>query len=294
VAPRPTVSVIVPFSGSPHQLSVLTQQLSALLLAESDEIIIADNRPGATALALPGGIRLHPAAAVATPGFARNRGAAAAGGEWLVFIDADTEPEPNLLDAYFDPPPADETALLAGGIEDVLDPGSTSLSARHAVARVQMSQTQTLSRPRHPYAQSANLAVRRSALVGAGGFVEHARAGEDADLCFRLVAAGWQIESRPAARVRHSARATLGASLVQLIVHGSGAAWCNRRHPGSFPAPTARDFTRRLGHSVLRMVSAGVRGDGERAGFAGLEILETLAFALGRVIPNRPRWRRRR
>jgi hypothetical protein len=293
VAQRPTVSVIVPFSGTQLELSVLLDRLGAVRLAPGDELIVADNRAAAEGRALPGGIRLHPAGAVASPGFARNRGAAIATGEWLVFIDADTEPAPDLLDAYFDPAPVGETAVLAGGIEDVVEAGNASLSARHAVARSHMSQTQTLGRGDHAYAQSANIAVRRSVLVAAGGFDEHARAAEDADLCFRLEAHGWQIEARPRARVRHTARVTLGGALAQLLVHGSGAAWCNRRHPGSFPAPSPLGFGRRVVHSLLKATGARLRGDRTGVQFALLEIAEALAFELGRGIPNRPRRRLR-
>ncbi len=295
MAQRPTVSVIVPFSGAQPALDALVDRLSGLTLAPGDELIIADNRSRAATVTreLPAGVRLHPASAVASPGFARNRGAAAADGEWLVFIDADTDPDSDLLDRYFAPAPAEGTAVLAGAIVDVLDTASASPAARHAVARSQMSQASTLGRADRPYAQSANIAVRRSALISVGGFVEHARAAEDADLCFRLTERGWGIESRPAARVRHPARATLGATLVQLAVHGSGAAWCERRHPGSFPPPAARQFSRRLAHSLITAVRRALRGDRRGAQFALLEIPEALAFALGRLIPNRPRWRLR-
>ena len=57
-----------------------------------------------------------------TPGYGRNRGAEQGSAEWLVFLDADVVPAPDLLDRYFDPLPAQDTALLAGAL-------STSRSA---------------------------------------------------------------------------------------------------------------------------------------------------------------------
>ena len=290
---RPTASVIVPFTGDEAALDALVTRLGSLTRRPGDELIIADNRPGAEAVEAAHGVRIHPAGAVATPAFARNRGAAAANGEWLVFLDADTVPGAGHLDALFDPAPEASTAILAGAIVDVPPPARASWVADHLVRRAHMSHQVTLGRPDHPYAQSANAAIRREAFVRAGGFDEHARAGEDADLCFRLRAAGWGIEARPEARVGHLARTTLGSLLIQLVHHGAGAAWCEQRHPGSFPPPGARGLGRRLGHDVAVAVSAWVRGQRARALDACLDVLEAGAFATGRHLPNRPRWRAR-
>jgi hypothetical protein len=262
-------------------------------LGPDDEVIVADNRPGAVSRTLGPRMRLHTAAGIASPGFARNRGAAAAHGEWLVFIDADTEPDPDLLEAYFDPPPGPQVGVLAGGIVDVLPPGRSGLAARKAVARGQMSDTVTLARPAFPYGQSANLAVRARPFQLVGGFAEQIRAGEDADLCFRLAAAGVALEARPNARVAHRARPTVLASLGQIAQHGSGAAWCERRHPGSFPAPGAAVLAARSAQHGRVAIAALAAGDRERAGCALLEIAGGFAFAIGRRLPNRPRWRPR-
>jgi GT2 family glycosyltransferase len=226
-----------------------------------------------------------------TPAFARNCGARAASGEWLIFIDADTRPSAWLLDAYFDRAPAPSTAILAGGIRDVAD--RRTLAARHVVARAHMDQRTTLHRPR-PYAQTANCAVRRSAFEAVGGFVATARAGEDADLCFRLEDAGWGMEERPDALVEHRARDRLTRLLAQLVRHGSGAAWCERRHPGSFPASHPRHVLGRVAHDIGGGVSTLLRGEPQAAGFAMLDALETCAFELGRLLPNVRRGGRRR
>ena len=153
-------------------------------------------------------------------------------GDWLVLVDADTRPAPDLVDRYFDPPPVGRIGVLAGGIADL--PGSSSSAARYAARRAQMSQRVTLGRAGTPYAQTANVAVRRAAFEEIGGFDEEARSGEDADLCFRLARAGWTLEERPAAVVEHPTRATLGELLAQVAHHGSGSAWLDKRYPGEF------------------------------------------------------------
>jgi GT2 family glycosyltransferase len=264
------VSVIVPFRGSDAQLARLRARLGALALRPDDELIVSDNRR-------------HP---VRTPAFARNDGAERARGEWLVFIDADTIPHPHLVDAYFDPPPADRTALQAGAVHDVAA-SARSLVARHGVARSQLSQRTTLVRAGTPYAQTANCAVRRSAFQAIGGFDAGARAGEDADLCFRLRHAGWGIEERLAARVDHEGRATIGGWLWQLVVHGSGAAWLERRWPGEFPASPPARLLARLARHLLRALRALARGETQEAAFQLLDLIGACAFEAGRLLPNR-------
>lgn len=285
--------MIVPFLGDERSLSELIARLARLRLAPGDEIIVADNRP-AHRSRLPGEeppppIALVDAAGVQSPGFARNRAAAMAAGEWLVLIDADTEPSPALLPAYFEPLPAPDCGILAGGIEDRA--ATDTVAARHAASRGHMNEARTLDRPAFPYAQTANCAIRRAAFQQNGGFAEDARAGEDADLCFRLGMAGWRLESRPAARVVHLTRPTTAALLAQLARHGSGAAWCERRHPGSFPPPSPRELAGRLARSAAEAVLAVARSDGAQARAHLLEFAEAGAFELGRHLPNRARRR---
>lgn len=227
------------------------------------------------------------AGGVESAGFARNRGAARARGDWLVFIDADTEPAPDLLDAYFTPPPGPEVAVLAGAIADVA--AGTGVTSRHAVARSHMDQRVTLDRPAFAYAQTANCAVQRARFVAAGGFDEGIRAGEDADLCFRLAAAGWTLEARPAAIVGHRTRTTLAASLEQLARHGAGAGWCNRRYPGSFPPPTVTALAARVIRPAGAAAVAYLRGDRDRAAYAALDAAGAVAFEFGRLLSNRAR-----
>jgi GT2 family glycosyltransferase len=305
---RPSVTVIVPYTGSDDGLRACVQALGRLIRRDGDEMLVADNRrrPGSSALpaAADGGARVVVARGRCAPGFARNRAAALAAGEWLVFVDADTRPGPGLLDSYFDPPPRAGTAVLAGRILDV--PGGRTLAARHSARRAQLSQRVTLDRAGTPYAQSANMAVRRSAFHALGGFDDNARAGEDADLCFRLARAGWQLEERPGAVVEHASRGTLTGLVAQLARHGSGAAWLNRRYPGEFPPPTWSAFGRRTARAAVQALAAafpGPRptgsGDGRReladdgrrelAGAALVELIGAWAFEAGRLLPNRAR-----
>jgi GT2 family glycosyltransferase len=287
VTQRPTVSVIVPFVGSEAELERLLGALNRLQLVAGDEVIVADNRTTGGRSVARGLVQVLPAGGVHSPGFARNRGARIAHGEWLVFIDADTEPDPSLLDDYFAASPEPSTGILAGEIVDRA--ARPTSAARHSAARSQMSQRTTLARAHAPYAQTANCAVLRSAFDSVGGFDELARAGEDADLCFRLAREGWRLEHRPHAAVSHRSRETVTALLGQLARHGSGAAWLNRRYPGSFPPPRATELARRMLKSARAALGALVDGDREAAGSALLDVAEACAFEVGRLLPNRAR-----
>ncbi|HET9102207.1 MAG TPA: glycosyltransferase [Solirubrobacteraceae bacterium] len=284
---RPTVTVIVPFRGPEAALAALGGTLRRLELAAGDEILIADNRPNPVPVHLPERLRLIDAGGIAAPGYARDRAAAYARGEWLVMLDADTVPAPGLLEAYFSPAPATGTAVLAGGIDDA--PQGSGAAAAHAAARAQMHERVTLTRAGRPYAQTANCAVRAEAFRAVAGFDESTRWGEDADLCFRLADAGWGLEPRAGARVRHLNRASLPALLGQLSGHGAGAAWLHRRHPGEFASAPAGELARRAGSGARRGLAAALRGDRATAQGAGLELLEMLAFETGRLRSNRPR-----
>jgi GT2 family glycosyltransferase len=292
VSGRPSVSVIVPFAGSGDQLDRLLSALDRMVLGDGDEIVVALNRAGAGGTGAGtasrrGRIQVINASGLRSPGFARNQAAAIAHGEWLVFIDADTWPSESLLADLFSPGPAGGTAVLAGEIRDVADAGG--IVARHAVARRQMRQATTLSRRDFAYAQTANCAVRAAAFAEVGGFTAEARAAEDADLCFRLIAAGWRMEYRPGAVVSHSSRSTTAARLGQLVRHGSGAAWLDRRYPGSMPATGPVGLLRRMAQSARTLARSLATRDREAAAFALLDLAGAAAFELGRRVPNRAR-----
>lgn len=278
---RPPVDVVVPFKGDTAQLDELVARLARLRLAEGDSLIVVDNTPGA-----PRAGTLH-APRVPTPAYARNRGAAEGSSDWLVFIDADVTPEPDLLDRYFDPPPAEEVAMLAGGIADDPVPSGGPAAARYAYIRGFMSQQDTLRHGDWGFPKTANAAVRRTAFEAVGGFTDAARAAEDADLTFRLKADGWAVDRREHARVVHHSRPTARGFLKQKLQHGAGGAWLERRHPGSSPPARLPE----LAWWSLRGAASGLAGaararDRDQALWALFEPLELIAHEAGRWLPN--------
>lgn len=219
---------------------------------------------------------------------ARNRGARGGRAPWLLFLDADVRPRPGLLEALFEPQPGPRCGLLAGAVHDA--PG-TGAVAGWAVARRSMDQARTLDGPAG-FAQTANLAVRRDAWRAVGGFAD-VRSGGDADLCLRVRAAGWSLEPRRAAAVDHVSRERLGALLRQRARHGAGAAWLERRRPGTAPARRWLGLARWALRRCARAAALRVRGRRDEAAWLVIDALATWAFELGRLAPNTPPRRRR-
>ncbi|MGH2918687.1 MAG: glycosyltransferase family 2 protein, partial [Solirubrobacteraceae bacterium] len=231
---RPAVDVIVPFRGSDAALDGLAERLATLNLRAGDTVTVADNRPGAWD-GERAGVRILGAGERQTSYHARNRGAAAGRAPWLVFIDADVLAPEDLLDRYFARAPDERAGVVAGAVTDEEPGDDSSVAVRYAHLKASMSQETTLADPEWAFAQTANAAVRRAAFAQIGGFEARIRSGGDADLCFRLRAAGWALERRDEAAVVHRNRTTIPRLLAQRARHGAGAAWLARRWPGALP-----------------------------------------------------------
>jgi hypothetical protein len=289
------VDVVVPFRGDATELAAVRQRMARLDLREDDSLLVVDNTPCAGP---PGEIEggevpvLH-AAGRRVPGYARNRGAAAGRAGWLVFLDADVEPPPGLLDRYFDPAPRERTALIAGGVIDEAVPPDAPAAARYAQLRGLMRQENTFSWGDWSFAQTSNAACRREAFEAVGGFREDIRTGEDADLNYRLKAAGWEVERRERARVVHLSRGSVRRFVGQQLLHGAGGAWLDRHYPGSVPRK------RRPGlvwwgvrFAVKGLLSAAWKRDRDKAIWALFDPLENISYEFGRSLRNeRPQGR---
>ncbi len=286
---RPAVDVVLPFRGSDADLARVAEGLGALKLRPGDSVTIADNRPDAGD-GHRGAVAILGAGERQTSYHARNRGAARGAAPWLVFLDADVTPPPDLLDRYFASAPGERTGVLAGAVVDEAppQPGGGSAAVRYAWLKSSMSQEVTLGHGEWAFAQTANAAVRREAFAAVGGFAAGVRSGGDADLCFRLRAAGWGLERREEAAVVHRNRATVGRMLAQRARHGAGAAWLGERWPGALPRRRwpglAWWSARRAAHGL----AAAVRGDRDEALLGLLDGPAVWAFELGRLVPNRP------
>ena len=282
---RPAVSVIVPFGGDDKSAARLTESLGRLKLSRGDEIIVADNSAEGYFAGSPG-VCVVRATKERSSYYARNRGAAAVAGKetgrWLLFIDADCVPAPDLLDAYFDLPPSDRVGALAGTVAS--DPGQSHFLARYASDRGFLDQEAGLHTAGEA-AATANLAVRCAAFDEVAGFAEGISSGGDVDLCRRLVAAGWSIERRPGAVVTHLHRESLPDLMGSIARYAAGARWLNERYPGTAPAWPLLPGLVSCGRDIAGDL-AGRRF--EEAAFRSVDALGMFAHAIGYRRSNAP------
>ena len=287
---RPEITVVMPFAGDEYAARTAIDALLLLDLRVGDELILADNSGLAVAR---GGVAVVRATGERSPAHARNVGAAAAHGEWILFLDADCRAPRWLLDAYFRAPVADDVGALAGEVVPLVD-GDTLVS-RYGSARSFLSQQAHLNHPYRPRAVAANLLVRRVAFEQVGGFYEGVRAAEDTDFSWRLQEAGWRLELRRGAPVEHRYRATLGELRKQWRGYAAGRAWLARRYDGFEPQPAVSrglGRLRRSGPSAVvssRGAPAVNAGRGERVRYLAIDALLSADELAGMALSNRPR-----
>ncbi len=180
---RDRISIIIPTRNEAQHirtfLAAIPASVELVIVDASDDAtpeMIAALRPDNTQI-----IRsdVHIAAA-------RQLGAAAATGDWLLFSDADVCFEPG----YFD--------RIARYLDSAACYGPKRAMAHHQVYSTFFNRgQQVLHAIGIPAASGSNMAIRREILEAAGGFRDDLSVNEDTELCMRLAALGYQITYAP-------------------------------------------------------------------------------------------------
>lgn len=168
------------------------------------------------------------------PGGARNAGLAHVDTEFVAFVDNDVAvDEDDLLSllGHFDDP---RVALVAPRIASTPGP---SCIARYETDRSPLDlggePARVAPTTRVSYVPAAVIICRVTAMRELGGFDESLRYGEDVDLVWRLVGAGWRCRYEPAVTALHRSRPTWHLWWMQRFHYGTSAAPLSRRHPGT-------------------------------------------------------------
>jgi glycosyltransferase involved in cell wall biosynthesis len=175
---------------------------------------------------------------------ARNTGMEAASGEIVAYIDDDAVPDPDWLThiaATFASGP-----YSAVGGPNVLPDGSGAVA--QCVANAPGGPTHVLVSDREAeHVPGCNMAIRKADLEQLGGFDPQFRAaGDDVDICWRLLDAGRRIAFSPGAVVWHHRRRSVRAYLRQQRGYGKAEALLERKHPEKYSAAGHVDWAGRL------------------------------------------------
>jgi len=172
------VSVVVPAFNEERLLAgSLAAIRAAMAVFEESELIVCDNnstdRTAEIARAAGAQVVFEPANQIAR---ARNRGAAAASGEWLVFVDADSYPAVELFKQVMET--INTGRCLAGGATVVLPTSDRFV-------RAWVAGWNFLSR-RARWAAGSFIFCEAAAFRELGGFDERFYAGEEIDFSRRM------------------------------------------------------------------------------------------------------------
>jgi glycosyltransferase involved in cell wall biosynthesis len=205
------VSIIVPTRNRAGKLARCLEHVVAIHSQESWELIVVDN--GSTdetldvlnGLAQLSALRLR-VVSEPVPGGARTRNAGAkiAGGDILIFIDDDCYVRPDIVDRYCEVF-ADPAIGFAGGRILLHDRTDYPLTINESEAEVRFPAARPVP---CGIVQSGNMAVRRQALLDAGGFDERMGPAtrfpaEDWDIQTRMGIRGWAGGYFPGPTVSH-------------------------------------------------------------------------------------------
>lgn len=165
---------------------------------------------------------------------ARNVGARQALGEIVAYTDDDCVVDADWL-RYLVTAMEDQQVQAIGGPN--ITPDNDGWVARCIAASPGNPSHVMLDDQHAEHVPGCNMAFRRSTLLGVGGFDPQFRAaGDDVDICWRLLDANLPIGYAPGAMVWHHRRATVTAFGKQQKGYGRSEAMVHFKHPQRFGA----------------------------------------------------------
>ncbi len=234
-AERLSVTVVVPVRDRPD----LLDRCLASLGSEVPVVVVDDasRRPDrVAAVCRDHGAHLLRREANGGPAAARNTALDGIDTDLVAFVDSDCTVGPGWLEGlvwqFADP----VLAAVAPRIRPEPTEGSGRPSVlarftdRHSALDLGAAEGEVGPTRAVRYVPTAALIARRGALLG--GFDEDLRVGEDVDLVWRLLDAGWHVRYAPSVAVAHREPTSWRGALARRVRYGTSAAPLARRHPG--------------------------------------------------------------
>ena len=218
-------SVIIPTFNREHQLSKLLAAIGKLNAdSPSFEVIVVDDG-SVPALSVRKEVYEYPLAVIrqgnAGPAEARNKGAAKARGDYLIFIDDDCLPYPNWLMGFDEFCTKEHDLLLGGYTINGLENNLYSQATQHLV--------DFLFEHYHPcdhiggFFPTNNMLVPRVLFHSLNGFNSSLRYGEDREFCYRWALKKQLFKTAPNAKILHCHELNFVSFLKLHFNYGSGS-----------------------------------------------------------------------
>jgi O-antigen biosynthesis protein len=252
--PWPSMSVVVCAYNAEATLDECLRHTCTLDYPDLEVIVVDDGSTDATAEIA----RRHPRARLvsiehAGLSVARNEGLHQARGELVAYLDSDAYPStewPYYLALGLD-------ASDVGGVGGPNLPPPDDPIGAHMVARAPGGPVHVLvSDDRAEHVPGCNMAFWRKVLEEVGGFDPiYTSAGDDVDVCWKVLNRDWEIAFHPAALVWHHRRPGLRAYLRQQRGYGRSEALVEARHPQRFTSTGTARWRGRIYDSLTPSVA---------------------------------------
>lgn len=280
----PSVSVIVPA----YNAAATLPQCLAALAAQSyprdayEIIVVDDGSTDHTAdIARAAGVHVitQPNAG---PAAARNRGAAAASGEILLFTDSDCAPTPDwaaaLIAPFHDPRVAGAKGAYLTRQRGIV-PRFTQLEYQDRYDR--MAGVETID-----FVDTYSAAYRREVFLANRGFdtIFPTASVEDQEFSFRLAEKGYRLVFVPDACVHHRHNATLRAYVRRKFLIGYWKALLARWHPGRMVRDSHTPQTLKVQMGLAALTLLGLGGALLAALFGNLLAIALRSWLLGGIL----------
>lgn len=253
----PTFSVIVPVLDGGRPFRLLLDALAAGSYRDFELLVVDDgSSDGSAEAATHAGAMVLSTSGREGPGAARNLGALAAGGEWLLFIDADCVPHADTLERMASAIAAAPWAAAVFGSYDA-SPPATGFVARYK--NLMHHHVHQEGEPEAFTFWAGCGAVRRSLFLEIGGFdpVLYPRPCiEDIELGSRLRLGGHRIRLAPEVQVTHH-KAWTFLSMVRSDIFDRGVPWS--RLIGA-RGTVAADLNLRWPHRASGLLAVAIAG----------------------------------
>lgn len=251
--PWPRITVAICAYNAAETLDECLRETSKLTYPRLEILVVDDGSSDATA----GIAYRHPRVKLvsiehAGLSVARNACISAASGDLIAYLDSDaypTEEWPYYLALGMD-------GRKVGGVGGPNVPPRHDPIGAHRVAAAPGGPVHVLiADDRAEHIPGCNMAFWKSVLLEVGGFNPiYTAAGDDVDVCWKVLDRGWEIGFHPAALVWHHRRPTVKAYLRQQRGYGKAEALVAARHPDRYTGTGTARWRGRIYTSTAQSV----------------------------------------